>query len=377
MNPNEVRDIIRQSSKGLMLGPYTLPFASTLSDANVISAEFGTGGSFAYAGVLRSNPNGIEIGNFTGARFKLPKDAVLIDIFGYRGDVRIVVKALSSKLRTFKRPTLMRIFEEDKALKDAMRAEGWRYITTNVSAYAEVFGYYDLPTKSQFDVDHFNAFERYTLRQVTREPFITKAEQKAILKEADAYGVEWADHYSNYNKGHAWSAFTLRGYKRDDPGFIIKPSEMTAKWKKENPELVRLTRAYDTDAYRHFPTVKRLLTQRLPTGSNFDRIRLMRLTGGGELLRHCDISDKDAGIANGKVMRLHIPLVTSDNVAFFGINHRGRIELLTMQERYLYYLDQRKPHWVKNYELDLERIHLVIDVYATPALRNMFEKISE
>jgi hypothetical protein len=354
----------------MMLGPYTLPFANTLTDANTVVSEFG--GS-AYAGVYRMSKRGLEIGDFTGARYKLPVDAMLFDIFGWRGNVKQAVAAFTMHLDKYIRPKVLRIFEEDHALKRALFEADWHYITSNVSPYAEVFGYY-----SQYEmpaVAPLSAAESWLLRPVKKEPFITQAERKAILKEADALGVEWADHYSNYNKNHTWSAYALRGYKRDDPTFIIKPSEMTAKWKKENGALAGLNRVYDTEAYEHFPTVRKVLA-RLP-GGMFDRIRLMRLTGGGELLRHCDISDKDAGIANGKVARLHIPLVTSDDVEFYGLTHRGRASVITMQERHLYYLDQRKPHWVVNYDKELERIHLVIDIYSSERLRRMFENLGK
>jgi hypothetical protein len=89
---------------------------------------------------------------------------------------------------------------------------------------------------------------------------------------------------------------------------------------------------------------------------------------GGELTRHADITDPEAGTADGKVARLHIPLTTDPRCVFRSWGLNGVEQRLHMPERGLSYIDTRKPHAVIN-PADLERIHLVADAFSSPALR--------
>jgi hypothetical protein len=123
----------------------------------------------------------------------------------------------------------------------------------------------------------------------------------------------------------------------------------------------------DTIAYEKFPAT-RAVVNRLPGAK--DRVRFMRLApGGGELSRHADITDREAGTKNGAIVRLHIPIITSPLVEFSSWDHRGKHTVMAMQERGLYYLDQRKPHAVANRDEKVERIHLVVDTVANDELR--------
>lgn len=203
--------------------------------------------------------------------------------------------------------------------------------------------------------------------------FINDETRSAILSEIDAYSAEpWAQHYSSYNKRQSWTAFALRGYIADDPGFIIKPSEMSRKWQKENPALMRAA-CSDTIARSHFPTVDRLLTQ-IP--GEPQRVRLMRLaSGGGELTRHADITDPEAGTSDGQVARLHIPLISPPGCKFIGWSLDGERIEQRFPEGSLSYLDTRKPHSAIN-PGEIDRVHLVIDQFANAELRAMIEAAS-
>lgn len=174
----------------------------------------------------------------------------------------------------------------------------------------------------------------------------------------------WADHYSSYNRGHAWSALALRGYDRDDPHCIVKPAEMSKKWKAENSHM--LDRECEATELRDkLPAINRL-SQLVP--GTPQRVRLMRLEpGGGELTRHADITDPEAGTGRGKVLRIHLPLVTNDDVRFASWDLQGRKVETVMTRGSAWYLDTRKPHTAVNGG-QTERIHLVVDTFSTPEL---------
>ena len=99
----------------------------------------------------------------------------------------------------------------------------------------------------------------------------------------------------------------------------------------------------------------------------------MRLASfGGELARHADITDREAGTRDGCVARLHIPLVTHEDVLFESWGLRGERQEMHFAVRGLYYLDQRKPHRVIN-RSPVERIHLVVDTYCSEELRELIQ----
>lgn len=204
-------------------------------------------------------------------------------------------------------------------------------------------------------------------RAILDADFISDDERAAILGEADAAAELWAQHYSTYNKRHSWMAFSLQGFDPADPTFIIKPVEMSKKWKAENPG--RLTaRCEPTMAAERFP-VAMAVAARVPGAK--ERIRLMRLSSaGGELARHADITDPDAGTRDGHLSRIHIPLRSDPKCLFFTWDLDGTKHETHFPERAACYLDTRKPHAVKN-PATVDRVHLVMDTFATPELRDM------
>ena len=238
---------------------------------------------------------------------------------------------------------------------------GFHYIATKVKASSDLKGLYcrNAAYKKLPEAD------KATLRTI-KEGFISEGERLAILSELERADKFWADHYSSYNKRHSWTAFALKGYKPDDPTFIIKPAEMSKKWKAENADTFGKPSEW-TSLCHLFPTAIEV-SKRIP--GRKDRVPFMRLEKKGELTRHADITDREAGTADGLVSRLHIPIVTSGDCHFFAWTARGKKLDLTLQQRDLVYLDQRKPHAVKNNSPESERIHFVIDVHSGPVLRD-------
>ncbi len=110
----------------------------------------------------------------------------------------------------------------------------------------------------------------------------------------------YAVHYPSYGKDDTWMALALRGFY-DEPERIEKPSEMNRRWKSEHQkDLNREPR--DTHLRATLGPAAEQILAALPC-AGFERIRLMRLApGGGQVSRHADITDPDAGASEGKVV---------------------------------------------------------------------------
>lgn len=262
----------------------------------------------------------------------------------------------------------LQIAEEWRELVALVEASGFRYVATKVPAASEIFGLYVSGPEAERRLAAPAPLDpaEHCAVACMRPEWISIEDLAAIQEELAAYAPVWADHYSSYNKRHSWSAFAIRGFD-DDPNFIIKPAEMSRAWKEENA--AKLTaEVRETSAAAYFPQTLEIVA-RLPGGR--DRIRFMRLAhGNGELTRHADITDREAGVSDGCVARLHIPIVTNPEVVFRNWDYRGRESHTHMEARGLYYLDQRKPHAAVN-RGNHERIHLVIDCRSSEEIRRM------
>jgi len=259
------------------------------------------------------------------------------------------------------KPLMIEIFDEDLAMIELVKSKGFTYITTKISASSDLKGIYQKDAGVNYKLA---SGESLHMEQLSAN-FLSEQELTAIRKELANY-TSWADHYSTYNKRQSWSAFTLRGYDREDPNFIMKPQEMSKKWKEENPERLNAKSEWTLISQR-FPSTVKLVQERFHN-SKPDRIRFMRLTkGNGELSRHADITDKEAGIQAGRVVRLHIPIYTNPKVIFQSWSHKGQKQVANMEVGSLWYLDVRKPHTAVN-NGDEDRIHLVMDFYASKEL---------
>lgn len=255
-------------------------------------------------------------------------------------------------------------FEEDSIARACLKRSGLRWQTTKISAGSEIKGVY---SAQALGMEALQPCDLATLT-VLKRGFLSPAEHMAITQELA--GADFAQHYSDYNKRKSWTAFAIHGYS-DDPSFIIKPAEMSRSWKEANEELMKEPVRW-TKAAKHFPITRSVAAS---LGAKLDRVRFMRLRSkDGELSRHADITDREAGTANGFVTRLHIPIRTSSAVTFFGWNARGEKMQTSFPERALCYLDQRKPHAVKNTDPSLDRIHLVVDCFADAKVRELISR---
>ena len=105
---------------------------------------------------------------------------------------------------------------------------------------------------------------------------------------------------------------------------------MNKKWKADNVDWKELT-CEDTSLREKFPYVNELLSK-LPT-NKIERIRFMSLApGGGELQRHTDQVDPDLGVNDGRIMRLHIPVITNPKMEFTSWDMHGKKHVKNMKE---------------------------------------------
>lgn len=324
---------------------------------------------------LLKSPGGVK--DWTGTEVRFPAGDLVVDDLAvlpdYMGNLPNRLSRILARLKEGGRPIWVRAWEEVPDAVETLEMEGFRWISTQVTAGSEVRGIYLWCPNSETFVarpapDHHPA-EFASLCRMS----VQVQHHDELVREAAGVG-EWAQHYSSYNKGQSWTAVALRGYDPDDPEFIIKPSEMSKTWKEENPERLTATPGW-TRVSQALPFitawVEDLAERLFDNGSDgLDRVRLMRLaSGGGELSRHADITDRDAGVADGKIARVHVPLVSDPSILFNSWDCRGHMREVHMEPGKVYYLDQRKPHRVKN-PSGVDRIHLVIDGMSSRLLRD-------
>ena len=278
---------------------------------------------------------------------------------------------LSTKLQSYTEPTWLFIWEESVAQRNAATMARYKKIGAKVTSFGEIYGVYfrDVPGLfSDVERPHVKIpeYEKYALRKLKIEK--SDPIETALVGIKDKLNTlpEFTNHYSNYNDKGSWRALSLRGY-RPDPTFITKPIEMNKKWKAENPGSLNW-QIEDTPLREKFPEVEVLLDQ-LPGEKH--RIRFMSLKPkNGELRRHTDLVDPDQGIADGKLARIHIPIVTNDKVEFQNWDWDGKGNPINMKVGEAWYLDVRKPHRAVN-SGDTHRIHMVIDVVSNEELRKL------
>lgn len=303
--------------------------------------------------------------DFAGRKVPIPRSTLYISaLAGDRSSCTRMLEYAERQSAGRAAGVYVEIFEEEPEAKAAVIGLGYEYLTTKIMAGSEVKGLY---FKSQARPELGPPFpaDMATLAILRRE-WLSEADHEAIRAEAAKAADLWAQHYSSYNKRQSWTAIAIRGFF-DDPARIEKPAEMSRQWKAEHEdELANKPRW--TPAAEAFPRC-RIIAESL--GCQLDRVRLMRLAAkDGELSRHADITDREAGALPGSIARFHIPIETNEWVEFSAWDARGRTIRRNFPERSLCYLDQRKPHTVSNGG-DADRIHLVIDVICNAEISKM------
>lgn len=357
-------NVFKAQHKALVYGAFGLAKERDVAEAlatNSLLWKRGADGLPAACAIGKPLRTAGSFTDFAGREFGIEKGHIRVGAFACQdaeAGARIL-RALMAKGP----PVWLEAFEEDEKAKDALsRVPELRYVATKIPAGSEVKGIY---TNANTRAKPLHISEQASLVVVKRD-FASPAELAAMLREADRF-ADWAQHYSSYNKRQSWTAYALMGYDATDPTFIIKPTEMNQAWKAENPD--RMTAAANwTSAVDYFPETMKVV-RRILDGRETDRVRLMRLAPKGELSRHADIVNRDAGLADGALARVHLPLRTSPGVVMHGWDKRGAHMQTNFPAGALCYLDQRGPHKVENKDLTVDRVHLVIDMKSDARLR--------
>ncbi len=341
-----------------------------------VAAALDRGGYFSVgmehdaAAIVRGMPNAVTVfKDFRGEEIALSGKAY-VQAFAARA-LNPGIDLMRSLIETLGKDIVLELFEEDQIAKQVAAGFGFTWQGSKIGAASEIKGVYKIGGASMA----LEAEEQATL-EVLMHGFLAPAERMLIEAEIAKASQHWEQHYSSYNKRQSWTAFALRGFS-DDPAFIIKPAEMSRGWKALNPDKLR-AEAKQTRIAAVFPDTIGLIERSFGPLSGFERIRFMRLApDGGELTRHADITDRDAGVQDGKIARLHIPIRTSPLVTFFGWNERGHQIERHLPAGALCYLDQRKPHRVRNGDPTVDRVHLVLDMRCNDVLRQRIKATME
>jgi hypothetical protein len=270
------------------------------------------------------------------------------------------IEALVQKHCGVSGPAMWELWQERALDRYVAEKLGFRWFGSKVRASSEIVGLW----ARGLDGERPTAIEQAALVKLKMPRF----DVGPLVFALQTLQPRFEQHYSTYNRGRSWTALALRGYG-GQANFIEKPAEMSKKWKAANDEKL-MWELQDTPLRLQLPEAEPII-QAIPGRKH--RIRLMALApGGGELTRHADITDPDAGVAEGMLMRIHIPLVTNDSVRFRQWLLDGHQRDVHMGEGEAWYLDTRKPHTAKN-DGGSERIHLVMDVESCPELLELIE----
>jgi len=356
----EFTGLFRQQQRGYAFGRFSLPneadVAAALAENRVVWARHGA--TLAAAALFRRLKRGSQRADFTGRSFAIGAGAAYVSHFAWVRDAEAA--RVLARLRLAPE-VWIEAFEEDAQTVKLLERHGFAWATTRVLASSDVRGIYH---RGDGIVPPPLPPEEMATLAVLRHDFIDAEERAALLAEVER-GAAWTQHYSTYNRRKSWTAFSLAGYKPGDPTFVIKPNEMSKVWRAENATLLS-AEAVPTVLAGRFPRTMAVVA-RLPGAK--ERVRLMRLAPNGELSRHADITDRDAGVADGKIARLHLPLRTTPLVRFSAWSARGAHLEASFPARCVFYLDQRKPHAVVNASPQCDRVHLVVDCIASKELR--------
>jgi hypothetical protein len=348
----QVKELWAAHDEGLVLGAFMGVKENQVADwaGRGQLATWARDGRLAAAAVTAEGA-GRAIDDFRGQAIARPQRGDTV-VTRFAGDPVILAAELAPML-----PRLwMHVWMENPADRWLAAELGLTWCGTKIRASSELIGVYGPEAAARPEGLDLEGLARLDLEY----------DPGALLAEVQAAEPGWTDHYASYNQGHTWQAVALRGYG-GQAGFIQKPAEMSRKWKADHPAELKWP-IRDTPLYASVPGIRALMDS-IPGRKH--RVRLMRLApGNGELTRHSDITDPDAGTGRGQLMRLHFPLATNPLVIFRSWTLTGGVQTAHMGEGEAWYLDTRKPHTARN-DGGSERIHVVADVEASPRLAGL------
>ena len=163
-----------------------------------------------------------------------------------------------------------------------------------------------------------------------RLPITFTGELKSIVTWCEN-DTEFSPVITKYNKDKHWSAISLRGYGKD----IYQIGKGGVLGTDEVDEL------QDTPLFRELKVHK--ILEKIPAET--ERVRLMKLKAGTKISKHTDKVDKD--IKSGKIIRLHIPVITHKKILM-----KSWLKNLTVETNFkkgeCWWLDVSRAHEVDN-----------------------------
>jgi len=174
-------------------------------------------------------------------------------------------------------------------------------------------------------------------------------DQALLARDLQALSsVAWTRHFVRANYDGDWSVIPLRAPAGETHPIRMIGSDPTCRTFVDTPLL---------DHCPYFAEVMQAFRCPLRT------VRLMRLASGSVIKEHTDL---DLGFEDGMV-RIHVPVVTSDQVEFFLNGSR-----VVMEAGSAWYLRLSDPHRVVN-NGPKDRVHLVVDGFVNDWIAEVFE----
>ncbi len=183
-------------------------------------------------------------------------------------------------------------------------------------------------------------------RHATARRLKLSFDPERLQRDLDRFGDEWWHRHAGPYHDGAWESLSLWSPRGD-------PFEQ----RSQGGEFA------GTPALAAAPALREVLDA---FRQERNRIRLMRLRPGGHILRHSD----PLHTIDPRLVRVHIPIVTSDQV-FFMVND----ERVEMHPGETWHVDVRFPHEVSN-RGSVTRVHLVMDLVRDASLDQMLDAAS-
>ncbi|MBB5623624.1 mannose-6-phosphate isomerase-like protein (cupin superfamily) [Pedobacter cryoconitis] len=168
-------------------------------------------------------------------------------------------------------------------------------------------------------------------------------EYDLMQQELKSASLRWDNHFNSSNYEGSWKVLSLRSIEGRD---TIIPGLTANDIFADHPNMDM------------FPSIRKLLATFQCTVKS---VRLLNLAAGAVIKPHCD---HELSFEQGEA-RLHIPLVTNPDVAFYVQDQR-----VTMQPGECWYMNANLRHHVTNGGRT-DRIHLVIDCEVNAWLREL------
>ena len=195
------------------------------------------------------------------------------------------------------------------------------------------------------------------VKELNIEPYTKSLKDVGVFLD----NLEFKKVKTKYTKGDDWTAISFHGYG-PNPLDILKPGVLKSS--------VKIDTKLQYTSLKNEPVMKPILEilEKLPC--TYERVRFMKLVAGKVIGRHSDKIDKD--IESGKIVRVHIPIRTNEDVIFtlyestkdkVGNEHN-------LKTGHFYYTDVSKPHAVQN-NSNTDRIHLVVDCHGNSVIRSV------